>query len=169
MRSPCHRGRECYTSINQSIKLKALSHLINQSTHNLLVILLIALINQSINLSFPWRLKYTQSINQLTTIQDQFSPWVVEVKCKSLSFFRVFLGWTVLVSMRGAVRPHLRCDAVHHVVVDEHPRKVLRRRGDVPVDCVAERRSATALHGGASINRYNKDSTFFWKRKLSPG
>ena len=54
------RARVQYNS--QTVKQKASSHSINQSIHNLLLIFIDSTnlaINQAINLSVPWRFKYT--------------------------------------------------------------------------------------------------------------
>ena len=102
--SPCPNGFECYTSINQSIKQKALNHAINQSIHSLLLIF-IESTNQSINLSVPWHFKYTQSINQLTTIPKS----VFSLNCRGLLVVRVFFSVLDDEKANGTVRWGRRC------------------------------------------------------------
>ena len=99
VRSPCHHGRECYTSINQSIKEKAPSHSINQSIHNLLLIS-IKSTNQAINLSAPWHFKYTQ-INQSTTSHFKIS---FSLKYRGLQVLIVFCTVLGDEETNGAVR-----------------------------------------------------------------
>ena len=82
VQSPCHHGRECYTSVNQSIK-----QAINQSIDETSI--------QSINLSVPWHFEYTQSINQSINQVTIIPKWV---SSSVLKLFRVFI---VFCTCRG--------------------------------------------------------------------
>ena len=73
VQSPCHHGRECYTSINPSIKqsiIQSINHSINQSFNRAINQSINQAINQSINQSFNQANKQSihqsidQSINQ---------------------------------------------------------------------------------------------------------
>ena len=112
-RSPCHHGRECYTStnqsinrsINQSIDQKPPSHSINQSIHNLLLIFIDSTnqtSKQSINqlsvrdiLSMP-----NQSINRQVFISKSVFP----LNCSGLQVLIVFYRVLGKEKTNGTVR-----------------------------------------------------------------
>ena len=78
VRGTCHHGRDYYTSINQSIKQKAPSYSINQSSHDLLLIFIDSTnqaINQSTNQLHDKSIP-NQSINRQITIHTYVISYV---------------------------------------------------------------------------------------------